>query len=208
MTKTITVLFGGTFDPIHLGHTAVAADAAEKISAERLIFIPAKCSPLKIQTPAASDEDRLTMIKLAIAEHDRFAVSNYELAKPAPSYTLATVRHFQVELGSDTSVYWLLGSDAIDELAKWYKAAELIDECNLCAMFRAGFEPPDFAKFEGIWGRQRVEKLERNIIETPLVDINSTEIRRRLATGEDVSGMLHPAVAEYIRTRQLYQTRD
>jgi len=75
-------------------------------------------------------------------------------------------------------------------------------------MYRAGCEAPDYGKFEGIWGRRRVEKLERNIIQTPLVDASSTEIRRRLAAGEDVADMLHPAVAEYIRRHGLYCTES
>ena len=113
--RTIT-LFGGTFDPIHLGHTTVARAAAELIRAEKIIFIPAKRSPLKGFLPRASDEDRLQMITLAIADEERFEVSDYELSKPAPSYTLETVRRFQKACGADTSIHWLIGADGIDDL--------------------------------------------------------------------------------------------
>jgi len=207
MAKRKIALFGGTFDPIHLGHTTVAADAAEYIGAEKIIFIPAKRSPLKGFLPKASDNDRLAMIALAIAGNKNFQVSDYELKKPEPSYTLETIRQFQADYGSRTSIYWLVGADSIDELSLWYGIVELIDECNLSAMYRAGCEPPDFARFKAIWGPERVEKLQRNVIRTPLIAMSSTEIRDRLAAGGDVTNMLHPPVADYIRKHGLYQSK-
>ena len=197
-------LFGGTFDPVHLGHIAVAADAVEQIGAEKLVFVPAKRSPLKGFLPKASDEHRLAMIALAIANNEKFEVSDFELNKPAPSYTLETVREFQADCASDCSIYWLVGADSVNDLQHWYAIEELIDACNVCTMCRAGCEPPDYGKFEALWGRSRVEKLQRNIVQTPLVDASSTEIRRRLAAGEDVSDMLHGDVEDYIRRHALY----
>ena len=207
MVKRKIILFGGTFDPIHLGHTAVAAAAADRIGAEKIVFVPAKCSPLKDSFPEAGDDDRLKMIALAIAGNKKFELSNYELIKPEPSYTLETVRQFQAEYGSETLIYWLMGADGIDELPRWYGIVELIDACNLCVMFRAGCSPPDFARFTAIWGPERVEKLQRNVIRTPLIDISSTEIRNGLAAGRDVTKMLSPLVADYIRKHGLYQSK-
>jgi nicotinate-nucleotide adenylyltransferase len=205
MTEKIVALFGGTFDPVHLGHTGVADAAAAQIRAERLIFIPAKCSPLKGFFPHASDEERLTMITLAIAGRNNFTVSDCELKRPAPSYTLDTVRQFKREYGRATSIHWLLGADSIEDLVHWHRIRELMDECNLTTMLRARYAPPDFDRFTPMWGPERVAKLKRNVVETPLIDINSTEVRRRLAAGEDVRGMLHPDVIEYIRRRGLYR---
>ncbi len=104
MAKRKLALFGGTFDPIHLGHTTVAAAAAEHIGAEKTVFIPAKCSPLKDFFPEATDDDRLAMIALAIAGNEKFQLSDYELKKPEPDYTLETVRQFQAEYGRRTSI--------------------------------------------------------------------------------------------------------
>ena len=205
MAKRKITLFGGTFDPIHLGHTTVAAAAVERIGAEKIIFIPAKRSPLKGFLPRANGKHRLNMIRLAIAGEKKFQVSDYELKRPAPSYTLETVRKFQSDYGSETSIHWLIGADSLDDLTYWYKITELIDTCNLTTMYRAGCEPPDFSRFEKIWGRQRIEKLQRNIIKTPLVDISSTEIRNIIAKNGDFSEMVHPAVADYIRKNGLYQ---
>lgn len=207
MVKKKIALFGGTFDPIHLGHTAVAAAAAEHIGAEKIVFIPAKRSPLKDSFPEAGDGDRLAMIALAIADNKKFQLNDYELRKPEPSYTLETVRRFQADYGGKALIYWLIGADSIYELSRWYGIVELIDECNLCVMFRAGCKPPDFAKFKDVWGAARVEKLQRNVIRTPLIDISSTEIRNRLAAGRDVTDMLAHQVADYIRKHGLYRSK-
>jgi len=207
MAKRKIALFGGTFDPIHLGHTTVAVAVAEHIGAEKIVFIPTKRSPLKYSFPEAGDDDRLAMIALAIAGNEKFQLSNYELKKPEPRYTLETVRQFQAEYGSKTLIYWLVGADSIDDLPHWYGIVELIDACILSAMYRAGCEPPDFARFEAFWGRRRVEKLQRNIIKTPLIDISSTQIRNGLAAGRDIANMLHPPVADYIREHGLYHSK-
>ena len=208
MAKRKTILFGGTFDPIHIGHTTVAAEAGEYIGAKEIIIIPSKCSPLKETLPIASDDDRLKMIALSIADENNFKLSDYELKKPGPSYTLETIRWFQKEFGSDTSIYWLIGADSIDEMPHWYGIVELIDECNLSVMYRAGCEQPNFAKFISLWGSERVEKLQRNVIKTSLIDISSTQIRNRLAAGGDAADMLHPSVADYIRKHDLYRSKD
>jgi nicotinate-nucleotide adenylyltransferase len=205
MAKRKIALFGGTFDPIHLGHTAVAEDAARKIGAEKIIFIPAKRSPLKGFLPKANDKHRLKMISLAIADKKIFMASDCELKKPAPSYTLDTVKQFKAEFGEDALIHWLIGADSIADLKYWHKIVELIDACIVTTMYRAGCAPPDFNKFESQWGLERVEKLQQNVIQTPLIDISSTEIRDRLAAEKDVTDMLCPSVAEYIRKHGLYR---
>jgi nicotinate-nucleotide adenylyltransferase len=208
MAKRKIALFGGTFDPVHLGHTTVAAEAIKQIGADKIIFIPAKCSPLKGLFPKASVTDRFAMLALAIADDKNLEMSDYELRKAEPSYTIQTVRQFQTGFGSDTLIYWLIGADSVDELPLWYEITKLIDECNLSTMYRAGCNPPDFSKFKDIWGPERVEKLQHNVIQTPLIDMSSTEIRTRLAAGQDVTDMLHPNVADYIRKYNLYQPKE
>ncbi|MBN2127885.1 MAG: nicotinate (nicotinamide) nucleotide adenylyltransferase [Sedimentisphaerales bacterium] len=208
MAPSTIALFGGTFDPIHLGHATVAEAAARQIEAEKVIFIPAKCSPLKGFAPRAGDADRLRMIELTLADNETFLVSDCELHRPAPSYTLDTVRHFKKEYGPATTVHWLLGADSIDDLVHWYGIEDLIDECSVTTMQRAGYETPDFDRFEPAWGAQRVGKLKRNVVQTPLIDVSSTEIRKRLRSGSNVEGMLHPDVIEYVNERGLYREPD
>jgi nicotinate-nucleotide adenylyltransferase len=208
MNERKIVLFGGVFDPVHLGHTAVAASAGEQIGADKVVFVPAKRSPLKAFCPEAGDEDRLAMLKLAISDNDSFEFSEYELKKQGPSYTLETVRYFQNQLGPHNVLYWLVGSDCLQDLLHWYGIADLLDESNLAVMFRGGFKPPDFSNFETLWGRQRIEKLQQNVIKTPLIEISSTDIRKRLSKGHDVSGMVCPEVLRYIREHGLYGSQN
>lgn len=202
--KRRIALFGGSFDPVHLGHTGVARAAAKYIEAETVVFIPAKCSPLKGCLPRAGDDDRLKMIELAIRDDDVFAVSDCELHRPAPSYTLDTVRQFQAEYGPETCIHWLLGADSVDDLVHWHGIDELLDACSVSVMVRGRYEAPAFDRYVSLWGPDRVEKLAKNVVPTPEIDISSTEIRRRLCAGGDVSGMLAPEVAAYIRRRGLY----
>ena len=203
--KRRIALFGGSFDPVHVGHTGVARAAAEYLNAESVIFIPAKCSPLKGCLPRAGDDDRLKMIELATANDNAFAVSDCELRRPSPSYTLDTVHQFQAEYGSAVSVHWLLGADSVNDLVHWHGIGELLDACTLSVMVRGRYETPAFEKYIPLWGSERVEKLRRNVVPTPKIDVSSTEVRERLRRGEDVSEMLAPEVESYIRQRGLYE---
>ena len=203
--KRRLALFGGTFDPIHLGHTAVAAHAGRQLAAEAVVFIPARRSPHKSAFPAATDADRVSMIALAIADHPGWQVSDCELNRPAPSYTLDTIRHFKTQCGDDATIYWLIGADAVRDLPYWHAIDQLLDLCTITAMYRAGCPRPDFSPFAGLWGTEHVKRLHDQVIETPLVDISSTLVRQRLAAGQDVSDVLHPAVLEYIQRRGLYR---
>ncbi len=146
------------------------------------------------------------MIRLAVGGDERFEASDYELNRPAPSFSLETVRHFKSKLGGE--IYWLVGADAVGDLVYWHKITELIDDCNLCTMYRAGCDVPDFSRFEEQWGADRVGKLAKNVVETPLVDISSTAVRRGISQGRDVDSMLDPAVAEYIRREGLYRSSE
>jgi nicotinate-nucleotide adenylyltransferase len=205
MMKRNVILFGGTFDPIHNGHTHVAEAAAEKIGAAKVVFIPAKRSPHKQVFPVAGAEQRIEMISLAIEDRDTFCVSDVEVKRPEPSYTLDTMRTFKAKYGEDTQLYWLIGADMVGDLAKWHRINELIDQCNLSVMLRGGFKRPDFGGFEEVFGHRRVEKLRQNVLLTPAIDISSTQIRRRVAAGLDFSDMVHSLVAAYIEQKGLYR---
>ena len=204
MAKKV-ILFGGTFDPIHFGHMTVAQSAVEQTGAEKIVFIPAKRSPHKKVFPVADGKSRVEMISRSIEGREDFEVSECELHRDEPSYTLDTVRFFRGEYGSAVKLYWLVGADAVRDLAGWYGIRDLMEECHLSVMYRGGFERPCFSGFEGQLGLEGVEKLNRNVIKTPLVEISGTEIRSKLALGEDIEGLVGPAVAEYIAENGLYR---
>ena len=180
MKQQTIVLFGGSFDPIHMGHTTVAKCVIDQLHADQVFFVPAKRSPLKKHMPQANDHQRLSMIRLAIQAYEGYQVCDYEVNRPAPSFTLHTIKHFKALYGPNSAVYWLIGADAVSDLPHWYGIKELIDLCTLSTMLRAGCAKPNFESLESELGPQRVACLSQHIINTPLIPTSSTDIRKRL----------------------------
>lgn len=205
MKQQTIVLFGGSFDPIHKGHTTVASCAIDQLHADQVFFVPAKRSPLKQHMPHASDQQRLTMIQLAIQDYEGTQVCDYEVNRPAPSYTLHTVKHFKETCATHSTLYWLIGADAVRDLPHWYGIRELIDLCTLSTMHRAGCAEPDFSQLGLALGAQRVARLSEHIITTPLLPISSTDIRKRLQHNESTEDLLDSKVQAYIKTNRLYE---
>jgi nicotinate-nucleotide adenylyltransferase len=199
------VLFGGTFDPVHIGHTTVVQHAAKSLRAGAVVFIPARRSPHKSDNPLAPAEHRVRMLELAIAEQPAFSVSRCELDRPEPSYTYDTVMEFRTGR-PQARLVWLVGTDMLASLPRWYRIRELLDLCDVSVMSRGGVDSPDFEQLVPSLGPAAARRLREAAIVTPLIPVSSTEIRTRLAAAQDVSGMLHPAVIEYIRARGLYGT--
>ena len=154
--------------------------------------------------PQANDQQRLDMIQLAIQDYEGYQVCDYEVNRPAPSYTLHTVEHFKETFGDNSTVYWLIGADAVRDLPHWYGIKELLDLCTVSTMHRAGCAEPSFASLELDIGPKRVSRLSRHIITTPLLPISSTDIRKRLQNHQSTETLLDPKVAQYIRQNHLY----
>jgi len=201
-TESKIILFGGTFDPIHNGHIGVAQHALECLGGDVLIFIPARQSPHKKQAPT-DGAHRLAMIRCAIASSGQFSVSDCELHREGPSYTVDTVRFFRDHVGQGAAIYWLIGADQLDDLAKWYQVEELLDACHISTMVRGGYPEPDMGRFEGVFRREHVEQLRRDIVRTPEIPVSGTEIRRQLSEGR-MPGEVPACAAEYIRRYGLY----
>ncbi|HEG42661.1 MAG TPA: nicotinate (nicotinamide) nucleotide adenylyltransferase [Phycisphaerales bacterium] len=199
-----TILFGGSFDPIHRGHIIVAKSAAKQIGADEVVFIPTRRSPHKELFPSAGNKARLDMVSIAISEENTFQVSDCELKRPDPSYTIDTIRFFRQTFPDDTQFYWLIGADMLAELPKWHEMDHVVDECNLSVMNRGGIDVPDVTVLEGLIGSEAVEKLKKNMISTPMVEVSSTEIRAKIAAKQDVSELLDADVLSYIHKNRLY----
>ena len=202
------VVFGGTFDPVHIGHIEVAQVAAEKIGAKKVVLVPARRSPHKQYRPIASDKDRIAMLKLSVIDKNLFQISPIELNRAEPSYTIDTIRHFKQQFGDDCELYWLIGADMLESLPKWHKIDEILNECSICVMNRGGFKKPDFNSLASGLSIENIEKLRKNIIETPMINISGTEIRRKILDDKDVSKYLHPEVLNYIKSHRLYAATD
>ena len=200
------IIFGGSFDPIHNGHIGVARYAIEHFNADELIFVPAKRSPHKHISPKATGEDRYNMIEIATAGDARLRVSDCELKRPEPSFTIDTILELRGQHEAGTIFYMLIGADGLAELHRWYRVRELLEMCNISVMYRPGFDLGAIEKLEPFFGRENVYRLKENVLPNPEMDVSSTEIRHRLAAGEDVGGLLPPGVVAYIHSRKLYGT--
>jgi nicotinate-nucleotide adenylyltransferase len=172
-------VFGGTFDPPHTGHLVVAQEVHLRLGLDRVLWVPAAVPPHKRGqriTPAAL---RLEMVAAAIAGDDRFQLSDLEVRRDGPSYTVDTLRALR-EASPDDELFLILGADQLAELDSWREPDQLRRLATLVGFARAGDEPPEI---EGA-----------RIVEVPRLDISSTEIRRRLAAGEPIDYLVPAAV--------------
>jgi nicotinate-nucleotide adenylyltransferase len=190
--------FGGSFNPIHHGHLICARAVAEARGYDRIELIPTAQPPHKPQDPAlAPPEDRLKMCELATYQSSLLTVNDIELHLPRPSYTIDTARELR-RRGFD-KVHWLIGADMLLYLPKWRQPAELMAEVEFVILARPGWSF-DFNQLPA-----EFRHLQRNVVETPLIDISSTQIRDRVSRGLDVEYLTPEAVCQYIRERGLYR---
>lgn len=181
---------GGTFDPIHLGHLRAAETAREALGLERVAFVPASVPPHR-PPPASSGRDRFAMIALATAGQPAFVVSDAELDRPGPSYTVDTLRAWRRDRPSDEIVL-LLGSDAFAEMKGWREADAVLELCRVAVVQRPGDRPlPDDAS------RLRVD--------APGLPVSSSDVRQRVKTGRSIRYLVPDTVADFIEKRGLYR---
>ena len=183
-------LFGGSFDPVHVGHLIVAEAAADALGM-RVRFVPAREQPLKRAAHAATPEQRTAMLEAAIAGNPRFRLERIELDLPAPSYTVRTLRALAQREPGNRFVL-LVGGDAVRELPNWYEVEALPGLADLVAFERAGALPPS----HGLIGRTVV---------VPALDISATGVRERVAQGRSIRYLVPDAVREYIAAHALYR---
>jgi nicotinate-nucleotide adenylyltransferase len=192
-------IFGGSFDPIHVGHVAVAAGALRTRGLERVSLVPAGHPPHKLTGCVASFLDRLEMARLAVSGHHGLDVLDLEGRRPGPSYSIDTVEALRAEYPGEE---WelLVGADMLADLPRWHRAAELVAEVSVVAFGR----PDADARSARAIFAATFPGHEAAFLELPLVDASGTEIRRRLGEGGSVEGLLSPDVERYIREKRLY----
>ena len=196
-----TGVLGGTFDPIHNGHLGIAGVACRQLGLEQVLFVPAREPWLKGDRGIAPSLHRVEMIKLAILSDSRYNISYVDLEREGPSYTVDTLSDLRRELGSDAELYFILGMDALEGLAGWREPNRIVDMCHLVVARRPGVAMIDLKALEaGLPGIS--EKIV--VIDNELYDVNSTEIRQRVAAGRSIEGLAPDAVARYIRENGLY----
>jgi nicotinate-nucleotide adenylyltransferase len=185
-------LFGGSFNPVHLGHLLVAQAACEEGQLARLFFIPAAQSPFKPDGPLAPAAERLRLLRLALAGRSRYAVDDQEIVRGGISYTIDTVREYRRRF-PDGQLSYLIGADHIQQLSKWREAGELAKLVEFLIIPRPGLAlAPLPEPFRG-----------QSLQGFPLA-VSSSQIRERVRTGLPVDLLVPPAVAEAIRNNRLY----
>ncbi|MFI5232216.1 MAG: nicotinate-nucleotide adenylyltransferase [Gemmatimonadales bacterium] len=184
-------IFGGTFDPPHVGHLLAASDAHEALGLDRVLFIPAAGQPLK-SAIVAPPADRLAMVERLVAGDPRFTVDPIEIERGGLSFTVDTLRALRERWRSDTALalVLLLGADAAATLPQWREPAEVAALAEVVVLSRAG------GGTGAAVGRA---------IDTRRVDVSSTEIRARVAAGKSIRGFVPEPVAAYIEGRRLYR---
>lgn len=184
-------LFGGTFNPPHLGHRIIAEQAAETLGLSRLIWIPARQSPLKEGTGQVSAAHRLAMTSLCAADHAAFVVSDMEIRRPPPSFTVDTLASLASD-HPDWDLHLLIGEDSWDSFDRWREPERILSLASVAVYPR------------NTTAAGPLSDRTATLIPAPRLDISSTEIRRRLAMAEPVAGLLNTDVLDYIRAHELY----
>jgi nicotinate-nucleotide adenylyltransferase len=188
-------VFGGTFDPPHVGHLLLATDAREALGLDRVIFVPAATQPFKVNTPpVASARDRLEMVRLAVADDANYTVDDTEIGRKGLSFTVDTLELLSKK-HPGAKLFLLLGEDALAGIEGWRSPERIRELATLAVMRRSGPDgSPDAAKVEGA-----------TPVSARRIDVSSTEIRDRLRAEKSIKGFVPESVEQFIEARGLYR---
>jgi nicotinate-nucleotide adenylyltransferase len=193
-------VYGGTFDPVHLGHLAAAEAVREAAALDRVLFVPNRRQPLKDRGPYAGAEQRLRMLGAALEGNPAFAVSSIELEAPGPSYSVATLEALHTAMPDD-ELRFVMGTDAANGLGAWREPARILAKYRPLVLARAGWPPLDWTALEAIdpLARQFV-----TIVEVPLLAIASSDLRARIAAGRSIRYLVPDAARRIIEDERIY----
>jgi nicotinate-nucleotide adenylyltransferase len=188
-------VFGGTFDPPHVGHLLLASDAREALRLDRLIFVPAATQPFKVHSPpVASPQDRLEMVRLALGDDPSYAVDAAEISRKGLSFTVDTLEQLSVR-NPGAELFLLLGEDALAGVDQWRNPGRIRELATLAVMRRSGADGSPVAPIAtGV-----------TTVSARRVDVSSTEIRERLRAGKSIKGFVPESVERFIEARGLYR---
>ena len=198
-------ILGGTFDPIHHGHLAIAEAAREEIGLERVLFVPARQPPHRPLAPGASAEDRAAMVSLAIADAPAFQLSRLELDRAGPSYTVDTLTALGAAGAGAPDLWFIMSAEAFAEFPAWHEAERVLALCRLIVLPREGHPAPDLPALTTVLpslaGRV-------TLLDGPRIRLSASEVRGRAAAGMSVRYLVPDAVAAYIADHRLYRVAD
>jgi nicotinate-nucleotide adenylyltransferase len=196
-------IFGGTFDPPHLGHLILAAEAYHQLKLDKLLFVLTSDPPHKQDLLISPFPERLAMLEAAIADNPAFALSRVEVDRPGPHYAVDTMRLLKKEFPGDTLIY-LMGGDSLRDLPiNWHKPDEFIAACDVLGVMR---RPQDEIDLESLEAEIPGVSAKIEFMNAPLLEIAARQIRRRVAEGRPYRYYLPDAVCQIIQEKKLYQT--
>ena len=194
-------IYGGSFDPLHIGHLDLAENAVKQCGIDKLIFMPAYMSPFKQDRKVTDGSDRCGMIESILGMNKAFCLSRYEINKGGPSYTIETLRHWSGML--DGEISFVLGFDSMVQIDTWYEGEEILRNYHLITCKR-----PDTDDTEGL---KRIECFREKygarvtVLDKTPVDASSTEIRQMVSEGRSITGLVPKGVEDYIIEHKLYR---
>lgn len=195
-------IFGGTFDPPHLSHLILAEEAWYQLQLDKLLFVLTQDPPHKQDRTISPVEDRLDMLQSAIQDNPHFAISRVEIDRPGPHFSVDTVRLLQEEFPRAQLVY-LMGGDSFRDLLKWHQPSKFVAACHQIGVMRR----PDDRIDLGAVAKEIPEVVEKvRMIQAPLLEVASKQIRRRIAEGRPYRYYLSPEVVKVIQERGLYRS--
>lgn len=194
-------MLGGAFNPVHVGHLLLGREAIERLRLDRLIWIPCAQPPHKPKTELLEGSHRLAMLRLALEGDPRMEVSDLELRRDGPSFTVDTVREM-AERFPGAHRFFVIGGDSLLELHTWKDLDGILEQCEIVTMARPGFPTPDPEKLKMPLVTAR--RLTEHIFSTRHVDVSATEIRRLAADGHSIRYLTPGPVEAYIRINRLY----
>ena len=194
-------IYGGSFDPIHIGHVALADSAVRECGLDKLIFMPAYISPFKQDRHVTDGHDRCRMIEAALGTNSAFCLSRYELSKEGPSYTVETLRHWKKLL--DGEMFFILGFDSAVQVDQWHEGAEILTDYHLITARRPDTDFEDGMRILDSFREKYGAEI--TVMDMLPVDASSTQIRNLIKEGKPITGLVPPGVEDYIIEHQLYK---
>jgi nicotinate-nucleotide adenylyltransferase len=192
-------VFGGSFDPVHFGHLRMAEEARTQAGLDRVLFIPTQVSPFKVGRQVTPGELRVQMLHIAVEDNPAFAVSDVEVARPGPSYTVETLRLLR-EQHPSAELLFLTGTDAVRDLPKWREPEEILSLARFLVAARPGVDRAEVLHALPDTWEERI-----SFIEMQELDISSTYLRERIREGQSVRYLLPRAVEQFIAAHGLYR---
>lgn len=195
-------IFGGTFDPIHIGHLVVAQVALEEANLDQVLFVPAAVNPLKVGRPVTPGEHRYEMVKLAIEEHPQFLATDWEVRRPGPSFTVDTLEYIHAQRPED-ELFFIIGADNLKILPKWKSIDRIVQLAKIVALTRPGYDLKESGETVLALFPHICERIQ--YVEMPGLEISSTWIRDRLGKNRSVNHLLPDKVIRYSEENKFYE---